>query len=58
MQNFGICVPFWNEIAHFYGPQITLYGEHFAKTTLKIKTSKFWKLDFSVSFGQVYLRNR
>jgi len=24
MQNFDICVPFWNEMAHCYGPLITL----------------------------------
>ena len=24
MQYFGICVPFWNEIAYFNGPPITL----------------------------------
>jgi len=35
MQNFGICVPFWNEIGHFYGPPINTY-EHFATTTLKL----------------------
>jgi hypothetical protein len=40
MQNFAICVPFWNEIAHFYDPPITL-----AKTTFKLdeKVLKFWK---------------
>ena len=38
MQNFGICVPFCNEIGHFYGPPITLLkDEHFAKTTFKLE---------------------
>jgi len=36
MQNFGICVPFWNAIAHFHGPTITHQYKHFAKTTFKL----------------------
>ena len=43
MQNFGICVPFWNEIAHYWSTNNTS-DEHVAKlhsNWMKNTTLKF-----------------